>query len=81
MIRDSNIRRRTKQPSAALLLKVRRLRWFGHVVRMDEQRLPLRLLKWCPEQVGGRRRRRRTRVRWLDAVVRDATVAGVGNNQ
>jgi hypothetical protein len=51
-IRNADIRRRTNQPAASLLLKVTCLRWFGHVVHKD----PKRLLHWCPELVGGKRK-------------------------
>lgn len=79
-VRNTDIRRRTNQPAASLLLKVRRLRWYGHVVRMEDGRLPKRLMQWRPELVGGKRRRGRTRVRWLDVVKRDAATAGVGGD-
>lgn len=79
-VRNTDIRRRTNQPAASLLLQVRRLRWYGHVVRMEDSRLPKRMLNWRPEQVGGRRRRGRTRVRWIDAVKRDGAAAGLGDD-
>jgi hypothetical protein len=44
---------------------------------MNEDRLPKRLLHWRPELVGGKRRRRRTRVRWLDVGEWDAATTGM----
>ena len=31
------------------------LNWYGHMQRMDEKRLPQKMLDWCPP---GRRRRK-----------------------
>ena len=76
-VRNTEIRRRTNQSPPSLLLKVRRLRWFGHVSRMDQDRLPRRLLHWRPESVGGKRKQGRARVRWMDVVRRDAAAAGI----
>jgi hypothetical protein len=41
------------------------LRWYGHVKRMEEQRVPRRYLEWIPE---GRRSVGRPKVRWSDNV-------------
>lgn len=41
------------------------LRWYGHVRRMEEQRVPRKYLEWTPE---GRRSVGRPRVRWSDNV-------------
>ena len=41
------------------------LRWFGHVVRMDEHRLARRVLM---AEVGGGRVRGRPRLGWMDGV-------------
>jgi len=76
--RNSEIRRRTGQAPASLLVKRSRLRWFGHVCRMDQDRLPRMLMEWQPESVGGKRRRGRCRTRWMDVVARDAESLGIG---
>jgi hypothetical protein len=44
------------------------LRWFGHVRRIDEHRIPKRLLEM---KMNGRRPRGRPRTRWKDQVKRD----------
>jgi len=75
--RNSDVREQTKQPYASLLLKRNRMRWFGHVQRMDTQRLPLQLYKWDPTCIGGRRRPGRQRQRWIDACTRDLTSMGL----
>ena len=42
-----------------------RLKWYGHVIRMREGRIPRRYLQWKPE---GRRPIGRSCKRWLDGV-------------
>ena len=39
-VRNTTVRERTGQTPASELLKTRRLRWFGHVSRMGQERLP-----------------------------------------
>jgi hypothetical protein len=49
-------------------IKVRRLEWAGHVVRMDYERMEKREFLGNP---GGRRKPIRPRLRWLDCVEDD----------
>jgi cobyrinic acid a,c-diamide synthase len=44
-----------------------RLRWFGHVKRMDDHRIPKRLLEL---KMSGRRPWGRPRTLWIDQVTR-----------
>ena len=49
-------------------IAARRLRWLGHIARMDEDRMPKRLLfGWLPQ----RRPAHGTKLRWKDKVRRD----------
>jgi hypothetical protein len=50
-------------PSIIRIMKARRMKWAGHVVRMGEKRNAYRLLVGKPE---GRRPLRRPRRRWVD---------------
>ena len=51
----TTVRQRTGQTPASLLLKTRRLKWFGHVSRMGQERLPKALSEWRPENAKRRR--------------------------
>ena len=47
------------------VVEEQRLRWYGHVMRMGEGRIPRRYLRWKPQ---GRRPVGRPRKIWLDGV-------------
>ena len=55
-----------------------RLRWFGHLVRMPEDRVPNRLYHWVPSH--GKRSRGRPRKTWPSCVLNDFRDA-TGNSQ
>ena len=56
-----------KKPTIAETIRLHRLRWFGHVQRMEENRIPKRVLYMNLET----RPRGRLRNRWLDEVRED----------
>jgi hypothetical protein len=64
------------EPDIVRFIKIGRLRWAGHVTRMDDGRVPSRLLNATPE---GRRTQGGQRKRWLDAVNRDARLLGIAD--
>jgi hypothetical protein len=49
-------------------IKSRRRGWLGHVMWMDEKRIPKRALEWKPT---GRRIRERPRKRWIEDIEED----------
>ena len=53
-----------------------RLKWFGHVQRMDASRIPRRLYFWNPTH--GRRRRGRPRTAWKDTINKDINKMDLG---
>jgi len=54
-------------------IRLNRLRWFGHVQRMEENRIPKRIL--CMN-LGTKRLRGRPRNRWQDEVREDGRMVG-----
>ena len=46
-------------------IEEKKLRWYGHVKRMDEERLPKRYLEW---KLQGKRPVGRPRKRWIDGI-------------
>ena len=59
------------EPNIVKTIKINRLRWLGHVSRMEDERVPKKLLNGNPE---GRGRAGRPRARWLDAVNSDIKI-------
>jgi hypothetical protein len=63
-------------PSIIRIMKVRSMRWAGHVARMGEKRNACRLLVGKPE---GRRQLGRPRCRWVDNIRMDFVEVGWGD--
>ena len=64
----SNIDLYTETGSRSIVaeIKRRRLRWLGHVLRMDENRIPKIALRWTPP---GKRKRGRPKTTWRRTVM------------
>jgi len=62
-------------PIIVPMIKSRRMRWAGHVVRMGERRGVYRVLVWKPE---GKRPLGRIRRRWEDNIKMDLQEVGCG---
>ena len=75
-VTNKHIRSVTKQPQLTNLIRNRRLKWFGHLLRMDSNRIPKRLHLWKPS--NGRQRRGRPRTKWIDVIQRDLRNLGFG---
>jgi hypothetical protein len=63
---------RVKKPAIIEKISLNRLCWFGHVQRMDENRIPKRVLYMN----FGTRLRGRPRNRWQDEVREDGRIVG-----
>ena len=63
-----------REPDIVRFTKINRLRWLGHVQRMDENRVPKKLLKTKPE---GKRSAGRPKARWMDAATANLKTLGV----
>ena len=59
-----------EQPTVGKRVQWNRLRWFGHVCRIDDSRLPKQLL-WAERPVGWRCPPNAPRKRWKDRVFAD----------
>jgi hypothetical protein len=55
-------------------IKSRRIAWLGHVMHMDEKRIPKRVFEWKPT---GRRIRGRPRKRWVEDIEEDIQTLGI----
>ena len=62
-------------PNIVRVIKSRRLRWAGHVARMEEGRGVHKVLVWKPE---GKRPLRRPRCRWEDNIKDGSSGSGKG---
>jgi len=70
-ITNIEIRTRSGMRTIEAILRERRLRWFGHVVRMNNQRPPNKALYWQVQ--GYKRKQGRPRRNWIDTVSIDFT--------
>ena len=61
------------KPAIVETIRLNRLRWFGHVQRMEEDRIPKNVLSMNLETT---RLRGRPRNRWLDEVRKDGRLVG-----
>jgi hypothetical protein len=77
-IRNDDIRENLGVRSVEEAARVSRLRWYGHVQRMGNSRLPKRILN---AQVPGVRPRGRPRRRFIDSIKSDLEVRGLSLNE
>jgi hypothetical protein len=63
-----------KQPRFSVAIRSARLRWAGHVTRMEENSVPRRLIYM---QLEGPRKVGRPRARWRDDVGKHARMLGI----
>ena len=73
-VRNVDIRERLCQPPVSLKLRRARMRWFGHVERMGDERQVKRVMNAAME---GRRPVGRPRTRWKDVLQRDLDTSGL----
>ena len=62
-----------KKPNIPETITLNRLRWFGHVQRMEENRIPKRVLYM---NLGTTRLRDRPRNKWQNEVTEDGRIVG-----
>ena len=76
-VSNQSIRERTKQPTAASLLRQRRLRCFGHLHRMPSSLPVRRVFDFNPSIFGWKISRSRPKTRWGDSIKHDLHSAGL----
>jgi hypothetical protein len=54
-----------EKPDIIDIIERKRLQWYSHVKRMQEERLPKLIMEWIP---GKRRKRGRPRRTWMEGV-------------
>jgi hypothetical protein len=72
-IRNDDIREQQKVDDIKNDTERNRLKWYGHVMRMADERIPRRTLEM---KLRGRRPRGRPRTRWMDQEMRDVEKRG-----
>ena len=77
-ISNKNLHERTNSEIMTLQIKKKRFSWLGHVLRMDERRLPKQTLKWVPE---GQRRRGKPKGTWRRTIESDLNKANLTMNE
>ncbi|XP_030752875.1 uncharacterized protein LOC115879950 [Sitophilus oryzae] len=58
-------------------IKINQLRWYGHVQRMEENRIPKKILNWTPQ---GKSKRGRPRRSWREGIDGDIRTRGIDEN-
>ena len=71
---NEKVRELTQQVKLENIIRERRLRWAGHVMRMDPQRIARQALDWKPPE--SRRRPGRPRSNWQQSVTQDIIQGG-----
>jgi hypothetical protein len=72
-IRNNDIREQLKVDDIKHDMERNRLKWYGHVMCMADERIPKKMLEM---KLRGRRPRGRLRTRWMDQVQRDMEKRG-----
>ena len=78
-ISNAELYRMTRTQPLENQVRKYRLRWLGHVRRMDDTRLPKKIL--FGETQGGRKGRGRPKKNWLDCVKDDCEECGIPSDQ
>jgi hypothetical protein len=71
---NSELMIKYKSQDTVTAIKIRRLEWLGHVIRMNKARTVKKIFE---EKLQGRRGRGRSRLRWINDVKEDLRMLGV----
>ena len=73
-ISNKDLYRKTNCRNVVLEIKHRRLRWLGHVLRMDQNSIPKVALRWTPP---GKRKQGRPKTTWRRTVTSELKMANL----
>ena len=73
ILTDKEIYASVKKPTIIATIRLNSLRWFGHIQRMEENRIPIRVSYM---NLGTTRLRSRPRNGWQDEVREDGRIVG-----
>jgi len=72
---NEKVRAQAQLEKINLIIKERRLRWLGHVLQMDDNRLPRQAVHW--DISGSKRKPGRTQKNWIDTIQQDLKSIGM----
>ncbi|XP_070567278.1 uncharacterized protein [Ptychodera flava] len=73
-ISNEELYKRTKTESLVIEIQCRRLRWFGHVLRMSQDNVQKNVLRWTPPK---KRRQGRPKTTWCRTVMAELKEMGL----
>ena len=76
-VTNQTLRDLTQQPPASRLAAMRRVRWYGHTIRLPTDHPTSIILAFDPQLAGWKRPRGAPRTRWLDVVAQDLRACNV----
>ena len=68
-VSNEEVRKIAAIQSVTDIMKKQRLQWFGHIIRMDRERIPKQILDWEPTY--NNTTRGRPQQSWKDTITRD----------
>jgi len=72
---SERVRVQTQLEKTDLIIKEGRLRWLGHVLRMDDNRLPRQAVHW--DISGSKRKPARPQKNWIDTIQQNLKSIGM----
>ena len=76
-MRNEDIRKEVQAKQISVSIRKRRLQWFGHVYRQEEDE---DIRKVADLNIGGRRKRGRPKQRWRDTIQSDLKKYGLNRS-
>ncbi|KAI8518905.1 hypothetical protein Bbelb_021620 [Branchiostoma belcheri] len=77
----TELRQRTQQPPASRVAAMRRVRWYGHVLRLPPDHPTQAILNFSPQSAGWKRPRGAPRTRWSDVLAKDLALVNITHEE